>query len=862
MSRKIVMTVGILLLLPAMVVVLFTMPGAQGFGRWAGAARPESSFSPPYNISRSDEPKTDASQKPRACLASDSYLHVVWMDGEINKATGPAYTRGQGTTWPAWEWAAAHNNPGYVNPVIVLDSQGTAHIAWGGGGGSPYDIYYAYKPAGGGWSTPENLSNEGYNTVKPSIAIDNQDRLWVAWQASHTETNEEIYVRSKPAGGSWEPAMRITDRTSADQDPSIVVDGSNVPHLAWRSNEPGNWEAVYTRYVGGTWVPIENVSASSLGSHFPRLAADNGGNVVMAWEEETGSDEFRTAVRRWNSGSWGPRTFASIAGVKALYPDVAMDDVGVVYTAWTDYRTTPTEVRFNHSTDYGSTWAGEENASQNGSASFFPNVVSQAGGFAHIFWQDTAPGSLDIYYSKATIPGIVTPTPVSPTPAIPYGGIDVVALQPPANQQYTSQAAVKLNLWATSPAGHALLMRYDNNANFAGNPTYVAFASPVPSWDLAVTPNVCASKTVYAQYKDAVDGAESPVYSDPILYDDWLTATLTLNGGNAYTNRTMVKLDSGNRDQAVGCSGLYAMQFREPTITYTTWYSYLPGLWFYLQPDGSNTRTLYGHYLDKAGNEGTYSRQIAFDLEPPYNGTPPTMPASTVDLVIAVSNLQAVDDASGVGYIWLANNCTDAGEGAWLALPYCSTPPCTVEWNLGYGGPPLVGLNTVCVKYEDRSGYSSFRGNFSAISEGTITVGGIRTAFLPLVARGYAEGPAHVSPAVPATAGLFLFADPPQAGPNQEVLLYLVVEGPREGTLRMQLPNGLDVVRAWSAYGELLYVGPQEVRSRERAAPGEAAWVTVLARVAPGAGPQLQVQGDLIGAGDTLSAAPLWVESR
>lgn len=866
MSSRTRVTVGTLLLLPLLALVLLTLSWSQGPWRWAGAAQPESSWTSPYDISQPTDPQTNASQKPRAVLAPDTYLHVTWMEGVMNAATGPAYAKGQGTSWSAWEWAAPHNNPGYVNPVIALDSHGTIHIAWGGGGGSPYDIYYANKPAGGAWSSPENLSNESYNTVKPSIAIDSQDRLWVAWQASHTDNDEEIYVRSKPYGGSWETAMRVTSRSAADQDPSIVIDASDVPHLAWRSNDPGNWEVVYTRYAGGAWLPIENVSASSRGSHFPRLAADNVGNVWVAWEEETGADEFQTAVRRWNSGSWGSRTFASLAGIKALYPDIGVDDVGVVYVAWTDYRSTPTEVYFNHSTDYGNTWVLEENVSKNGSASFFPNVVSQAGGTAHIFWQDTAPGSLDIYYSKATIPGIVTPTPVSPTPAIPYGGLNVVALQPPANQQFTRQLAVQLNLWATSPAGHALLMRYDNNANFSGNPTYVAFASAVPSWNLAATPGTCAIKTVYAQYKDAVDGTESPVYSDPILFDDWLTATLTLNGGNAYTNRTMVKLDTGNSDLSAGCSGLYAMQFREPTITYTTWYSYLPGLWYYLQPDGAATRTVYGHYLDKAGNEGTYSRQITFDLDPPYNGTAPTMPASTNKLLVSVSNLQATDDASGVGYIWLANNCSAQGEGAWLAVPYCSSPPCTVVWNLGYGGPPLDGLNRVCVKYEDRSGYGSFRGNFSSIYEGTITVTGIDSVLLPLVVRRYTGAQAYVVPTTPADDDLFLWADPPQAGPDGEVLLYLVLpgspDGPREGTLRMQLPAGLRVVRAWSAYGELQYVGTGEVRSLERAAPGRAAWLTVLARVVPGAGPHLPVQGELRGADGTSVAPRLWVESR
>ena len=50
-----------------------------------------------------------------------------------------------------------------------------------------------------------------------------------------------------------------------------------------------------------------------------------------------------------------------------------------------------------------------------------------------------------------------------------------------------------------------------------------------------------------------------------------------------------------------------------------------------------------------------------------------------------------------------------------------------------------------------------------------------------------------MAPAAPAGEGLFLFADPPQAGPGQEILLYLVFPGsaaePWEGKLLFDVPR-------------------------------------------------------------------------
>jgi hypothetical protein len=244
------------------------------------------------------------------------------------------------------------------------------------------------------------------------------------------------------------------------------------------------------------------------------------------------------------------------------------------------------------------------------------------------------------------------------------------------------------------------------------------------------------------------------------------------------------------------------------------------------------------------------------------------MPGSTNQLLVTVSNLQAFDNESGVGRVWLANNCSPNGDGVWQSQTYCSDPPCSYTWNLGYGGPPIVApdLHKVCVKYEDWSGYGDFPGNFTPVYSGTITVNNISTIFLPVVTRGYASNTRARAPVAPSAAGLALFADPPRAGPGQDVLLYLVaspeVETPLESTLRLELPAGLRVIRAWSAYGTLLQVDERTVVSRERTSARQVAWILVQARVEPQAGPALQVLGEMAWDGGSLTASPVEVENR
>ncbi len=289
MRKKLLFFLGLLALLPVLFWLAwrsrseFTLPVV-----WA--SRVDSSFTSPYNISKS--PSYNSTQHPRLVIAPDTYLHVTWMEGTLDEANGPAYLRGREGEWPQWEWAGPHNNPGYTNPAIALGGDGTVHLAWAGGGGPPYDIYYAYKPVAGSWSTPVNISNMAGNTVYPSIAVDSQGKVWVAWQTSVSDTNTEVYVAYKPSGGNWSSPVKISISSKEDQNPILVIGPGDIPHVVWRNNDT-NWEILYSKFEGGTWSAPVNVSATSTHSHFPRIAADSAGNLFVVWEDEIdGPDIF------------------------------------------------------------------------------------------------------------------------------------------------------------------------------------------------------------------------------------------------------------------------------------------------------------------------------------------------------------------------------------------------------------------------------------------------------------------------------------------------------------------------------------------------------------------------------------------
>lgn len=888
MQKKLGLSIGFLIL-ALLLTAWFLRPAEERpVVRPVSAGQMISSFTNPINISNSpSEPGGDenGSQKVRAILGDEAYLHVAWMEGTLNKRNGPAYVRGQGTAWPQWQYAGPSNNPGYTNPTLAQTSDGTVHLVWSGGGGSPYKIFYASKPPGGSWSAYTVLSKTPNNTsFYPSIVADSDDRLWVVWETQITEQDFEVYVTTKPAGGSWSNPLIISNKSGQDLEPSIAIDPDDVPHVVWR-NGPGNWEIYYTKYVNGDWTTPMNISANASGSHFARVAADDLGNVYVVWEDEIdGADRFQILFRRWDGTSWGGQRRISATPTKALWPAISVDHCNL-YVVWTDFRNTSTETYFSYSTNCGDTWSADENVSNNTSSSYFPDVAAQGGGYAHIFWQDYisgSPGNFDIYYSKGTIEVPSTPTPIpttaipttaiptitpTPTPYVPYGWVEIRARQPYSHTQYTRLLSVALHFSATSPLGNLLEMRYANQADMGDN--WKPYKSWVDEWDLGNPGANCEHKWVFAQFRDAENGYKSPMYSDYIFYDGDVQADMDLNDDKIYTSQPIVMVGTSDVDLDSGCTGLKDMIVWEEALTQTVWISYFPRLYFFLNPlPDPPTRTVYTRYRDYAGNEGVFSDTIILDTNPPHDGAAPLLAGgaySTTHLLISVSGMEAQDDESGIARIWLANR----DQGPWQTRSYCADPPCSYsDWCLGYGGPPIQDPETphrVYVRYEDRSGYGPFPGNLSEIVSGEIFVQGISNAYLPIVLRRHTKTAGGAGQGEGGQVKLYLLSEPQQAGPGEEILLWLAAQRSRdpavEGTLHLHLPPGVQVLQAWSAYGQLLWQDAHLVISQERASPRKVPWILVRARIEEHAPSGIEVTGEMSWTEGTEKATPLQIGS-
>lgn len=173
-------------------------------------------------------------------------------------------------------------------PVIAADPYGSVHVFWTEG----QAIYYLRKDPTG-WTSKVDVVWSGERTIQsPSVAIDQQGRLHLAWQVFG-----EIYHKSVPAWQAgdlhrWGPDELLGQYGGGSQPLRIAVDPQNRLHILFADwfglpgvTRRGNVYHFQSEDGGKTWSDFEQIS--SLGEDElatdPRMAFSPDGKVHIAW---------------------------------------------------------------------------------------------------------------------------------------------------------------------------------------------------------------------------------------------------------------------------------------------------------------------------------------------------------------------------------------------------------------------------------------------------------------------------------------------------------------------------------------------------------------------------------------------------
>lgn len=247
------------------------------------------------------------------------------------------------------------------HPSIAVGPDGTAYVTWSewnsytdeqGRSISTEDIRLAVKPPGGTWSEPSRLTTGDPPARFPSIAVDRNGVVHLAWQQvvrSGVFVYWAICYMRRAPGDTWTTPDTIT-MYYGSVGPTLAVDqDAGRVHLYWEEAAAG-----YTCYAckpeGGVWQDFQSFPIDD--TMFPfycEMQTDNSGNVHFVQELE-GKIYHRERKR---DGQWSPLT--RLSKTWGYAPSFAIADDGRIRVVWTDEDTCYRGFAFRERTSDG-TW--------------------------------------------------------------------------------------------------------------------------------------------------------------------------------------------------------------------------------------------------------------------------------------------------------------------------------------------------------------------------------------------------------------------------------------------------------------------------------------------------------------------------
>lgn len=290
-------------------------------------------------------------------------------------------------------------------PDIAVDSVGNINVVWHDDTPGNDEIFFSRSSDGGsGWSPAVNVSANPGISFTPVVGVDDTGNINAAWWDTSLTNREIFFSRSTNEGVTWSPPADLTHNSGRSDEPAMAVSCSGNIYLVWEDKTPGNWDILFTRSTdgGANWSPLRNVSHNPAPSSWPAIAVDHNGHINVVWNDYTSGSRrvfFSRSVNGGNTWSQAVNVYNQ-AGLSG-YAAVAVDGDGNILLVWTFSTTVERKIYFSRSTDKGLTWSQPVNVAPQSQDAVFPDIAVDNVGNINVAWWDQVQGNQEIYFSRS-----------------------------------------------------------------------------------------------------------------------------------------------------------------------------------------------------------------------------------------------------------------------------------------------------------------------------------------------------------------------------------------------------------------------------------------------------------------------------
>jgi len=316
-------------------------------------------------------PNSSGESFPSLCLDTSGNPHIAWYD-ETSGNNEIYYLKWDGSAWVDVDGSGqesiniSNNSGNSCHPSLYLDTSGNPHIAWYDDSSGNYEIYY-FKWNGSAWVDADgtgtesiNISNTGFTSLNPSLCLDTSGNPHIAWyedwEIYYLKWNGSAWV---DADGSGQESINISNNSGTSYSPSLYLDGTGNPHIAWYDDTSGNAEIYYLKWNGSAWVDADGTGAESVkishnsgSSGSPSLYLDTSGSPRIAWGDRTPGN-YEIYYLKWNGSAWVDVDGSGQESINisnnyghSRRPSLCLDTSGNPHIAWYDYSSGNDEIYY------------------------------------------------------------------------------------------------------------------------------------------------------------------------------------------------------------------------------------------------------------------------------------------------------------------------------------------------------------------------------------------------------------------------------------------------------------------------------------------------------------------------------------
>jgi hypothetical protein len=252
----------------------------------------------------------------------------------------------------------------------------------------------------------------------PAMDVDAGDNIYLmmsvatAPASEHRPHSQIFFTMSDDGGRSWDNAPETRNLSNSPGEafgPSLAVNkvGKTRVYVTYQDTSPGPTQAFLIRSKKNTkFRRPANITPDKGGAFSPRVALDSGEGVNIVWGDTNDNSGKVVFVRSTDQGETftAPLNVSRSSGV-AFEPEIAVDPSDAINIVWQDTAPGTSVIMFSRSMDGGATFSTPKQISKGSGAATEAAIASDAQGRLHVTWVDASGGDFQAYYSRSTDSG-------------------------------------------------------------------------------------------------------------------------------------------------------------------------------------------------------------------------------------------------------------------------------------------------------------------------------------------------------------------------------------------------------------------------------------------------------------------------